>query len=273
MECRAFEELISDYLEGTLPGDRAGEFVAHLLGCADCRALLEDVQTARQLCQRVEEVEPSPEFTERLREVVRGALMSCEAFGELVAQYFDGVLTAAEYHLFEAHARACGECSRILEDVAAVVQLLREVEPVVAPEGLEEQVLRATRLAPPEPRLLGLWRRRWRAWRLGWGVAWRPLPIPQWAMAALLCLATLGFLFLNLSGEGAAISGRPRSALARLLDRASHVRTEGERVVEQLERWGVQVSDFLFRPEPGPPEGSERERPGKPRASERNPSP
>ncbi|GBC77455.1 hypothetical protein HRbin08_00933 [bacterium HR08] len=245
MDCRAFEPLISDYLEGTLSGEAASAFMAHLFSCSTCRALVDDVRAAWELCRSLGEVEPSSDLSERLSLTLRGAAMSCEAFGELISHYFDGVLTAAEYHLFEAHARVCAQCRQTLDDVAAVMRLLGEVGPMTVPEGLHERILRATSSLQADLRRdrWWRWRRQWAAWRLGWSLALRPPALPQWAMAVILCLAMSGVVLLNLpTGRR---EGAPQSPIARLFDRVSGVRTEGERIVEQLERWRAHASDFL----------------------------
>jgi|FaiFalFF_MnMetaG_3_1042247.scaffolds.fasta_scaffold01550_7 anti-sigma factor RsiW len=241
MECRTFEHFISEYLEGTLPGDQASAFMAHLSSCERCRGLLEDVRAALELCRGVGEVEPPSDLPERLQLVLQGAAMSCAAFGELISNYFDGVLTATEYHLFEAHARVCSTCHQMVEDVAAVTRLLEGIEPVAVPEGMNERLLQAMRSAHEElTRTWGWrWRRRWRAWRLGWSVVRPPLLLPRWAMAAILCLAMLGVTLLNLSAD------RKGSLIARLSDRAAGVQAEGGRVLERLEQWRAQVSDIL----------------------------
>ncbi len=241
MECRTFEQFISEYLEGALPGDQVSAFVAHLSSCEGCRALLEDVRAALELCRSVGEVEPPSDLPERLQLVLQGAAMSCAAFGELISNYFDGVLTAAEYHLFEAHARVCSRCQQMLEDVAAVTRLLEGIEPVAVPGGMNERLLWAMRSAHRElnRRWWWRWRRRWVAWRLGWNFTRQPLLLPRWAMAAILCLAMLGVTFVDLSGD------RKGSPIARLSDRAAGVQAEGERVIERLGQWRAQVSDIL----------------------------
>jgi len=264
MECREFEHLISEYLDGALSAEHAEAFVAHLSSCADCRALLDDVQAALELCRSVGEVEPAPDLDERLRRVLRGAAMSCRAFGELISSYFDGVLTADEYHLFEAHARACARCRRDLEGIAAVTRLLNEVDPVALPEGLNERLLQAVRSAHRDASRSWLrrLRRRWAAWRLGWGAPLRSPLLPRWAMAMVLCAATFGLLVVNLSGGGGRVPVRP--AIARLFERAAEMRVEGERVVEHLGQWRAQVSTLLraFR--------SDRERSGEALEKERS---
>jgi len=243
MECRQFEDLIGEYLDGTLSEGLAEAFVAHLFSCAACRALLDDVQAALGLCRSVEEVEPSSDLVERLRLIGQGAAMSCDAFRELIPNYFDGVLTAAEYHLFDAHARVCSSCHQVREDVAAVTRLLGDIGPVALPDGLTERLLDAIAAQRREGdrSRLRRWRRRWAAWRLGWSLPLRSLPLPQWAMALILCAATFGIVSWNLSGDGLWL----RPSIARLFDRAAEVRGEGERMIEHLGRWRAQVSAFL----------------------------
>ncbi len=245
MDCRAFESLISEYLEGTLSEEVASAFMAHLFSCLACRALVDDVRAAWELCRSLDEVEPSPDLSERLSLILRGAAMSCEAFGELISHYFDGVLTAAEYHLFEAHTRVCARCRQTLDDVAAVTRLLGEIGQMAVPEGLHERILRATSSFQANLRRdrWWRWRRQWAAWRLGWRLALRPPLLPRWAMAMILCLATSGVVLLNLPAGRSEVA--PRSPIARLFDRVSGMRAEGERMVEHLERWRAHASDFL----------------------------
>ncbi|GBC81216.1 hypothetical protein HRbin10_00322 [bacterium HR10] len=245
MDCRAFELLISEYLEGTLSEEVASAFMAHLFSCSVCRALVDDVRAAWELCRSLEEVEPSPDLSERLSLILRGAAMSCEAFEELISHYFDGVLTAAEYHLFEAHTRVCARCRQTLDDVAAVTRLLGEVGQVAVPEALHERILRATSSLQVDLRRnrWWRWRRQWAAWRLGWHLALRTPALPRWAMAMILCLATSGVVLLNLPASRSEIA--PRPPIARLFDRVAGVRTGGERMVEHLERWRAHASDFL----------------------------
>lgn len=43
MDCSRFEELLSDYIEGTLTNDVAVEMTAHMNSCPGCRILCEDL--------------------------------------------------------------------------------------------------------------------------------------------------------------------------------------------------------------------------------------
>ena len=42
--CREFVELVSDYLEGTLPDNERARFEAHLAECDGCTVYLEDMR-------------------------------------------------------------------------------------------------------------------------------------------------------------------------------------------------------------------------------------
>jgi putative zinc finger protein len=65
MTCDRAGELLSDDLEGALPGELAAEIASHLVGCGECRALraaLADVA----LLLRVPAVEPGADLAERV---------------------------------------------------------------------------------------------------------------------------------------------------------------------------------------------------------------
>jgi len=60
------ENLASDYLEGLLASDREWQISEHLLDCASCRELVEDVRQAIELCRSAEDLEPSPWLVSRI---------------------------------------------------------------------------------------------------------------------------------------------------------------------------------------------------------------
>jgi anti-sigma factor RsiW len=66
--CREFVELITEYLEGTLPTEERARFDAHLAQCSDCRTYLEQMrQTLRTLGRLTEESMPPHARDELLR--------------------------------------------------------------------------------------------------------------------------------------------------------------------------------------------------------------
>jgi len=60
------ENLVSEYLEGLLASDRERQISKHLVDCASCRELVEDVRRAIELCRSTEDLEPSPWLVSRI---------------------------------------------------------------------------------------------------------------------------------------------------------------------------------------------------------------
>jgi predicted anti-sigma-YlaC factor YlaD len=61
--CREFVELVTDYLEGTLPAEKVALIEEHLDLCEPCRVYLEQIElTARALPDAAED-EPMPDPT------------------------------------------------------------------------------------------------------------------------------------------------------------------------------------------------------------------
>jgi anti-sigma factor RsiW len=50
LSCRRLVELVTEYLDGALPGDQARRFEAHVHGCADCARYVDQLElTVRAL--------------------------------------------------------------------------------------------------------------------------------------------------------------------------------------------------------------------------------
>ena len=61
MDCKAFEERLSDYLEHTVEKDVRKAMAAHSLKCPLCHALMSEVKNAIAACRKV--AEPTPALT------------------------------------------------------------------------------------------------------------------------------------------------------------------------------------------------------------------
>jgi anti-sigma factor RsiW len=71
MPCREFVEVVTGYLEGTLPEEERIRFEEHLAGCPHCTAYLDQMRTVLRLTGRLTE-EDIPEATrEDLLQVYR----------------------------------------------------------------------------------------------------------------------------------------------------------------------------------------------------------
>ena len=58
MQCAEFDGLLSDAIEGTLPGGRLEQFQAHSRACASCGPLFAEADAGRRWLKSLEEVEP-----------------------------------------------------------------------------------------------------------------------------------------------------------------------------------------------------------------------
>jgi anti-sigma factor RsiW len=61
LACKELVEIITDYLEGTLPERERARFDAHLMTCAPCREYVAEMHTTLRLTGRltVESISPS----------------------------------------------------------------------------------------------------------------------------------------------------------------------------------------------------------------------
>jgi predicted anti-sigma-YlaC factor YlaD len=55
MNCKELVELITDYLEGTLPPEERERFEEHLAGCSGCRGYMQQMQTTIRLTGKLTE--------------------------------------------------------------------------------------------------------------------------------------------------------------------------------------------------------------------------
>ena len=66
MNCAELEQLICDYVDGTLPSTRKAEVERHLEACPACAELARDSAAAVAFMERAAEVEPPPELITRI---------------------------------------------------------------------------------------------------------------------------------------------------------------------------------------------------------------
>jgi anti-sigma factor RsiW len=72
--CRQVVELISDYLEGTLPRAQRRRLEAHLRGCDHCGEYLRQIQATIELTGRLRSEDLPPRMREELLDLYRGWL-------------------------------------------------------------------------------------------------------------------------------------------------------------------------------------------------------
>jgi anti-sigma factor RsiW len=69
--CRQIVELVTEYLDGSLPRSRRRRFEAHLAGCPHCAQYLAQMRTTIRLTGRLAEDDLTPEMEDDLTEVYR----------------------------------------------------------------------------------------------------------------------------------------------------------------------------------------------------------
>lgn len=69
--CREFVELVTDYLEGTLPEEERVRFEAHMSECNGCSAYLEDMRRLIGSLHELPEPPPDPATRDALTRAFR----------------------------------------------------------------------------------------------------------------------------------------------------------------------------------------------------------
>ncbi len=71
LTCQQLVELITDYLEGTLPPAEVARFEEHLAGCPHCRAYLDQMRRTVWLVGRISEEHLNPVMRDELLHAFR----------------------------------------------------------------------------------------------------------------------------------------------------------------------------------------------------------
>ncbi len=71
LSCREFIELVTEYLEGTLPPEEIQRFEAHLAWCDGCGTYLEQMRQTIQLTGKLTEEQISDQAKEKLLSAFR----------------------------------------------------------------------------------------------------------------------------------------------------------------------------------------------------------
>ena len=72
MSCTELVEVITDYLEGTLPAEDRARFERHLAGCEGCQAYLDQMRQTMAALGHLPQESLSPEAEAKLLEAFRG---------------------------------------------------------------------------------------------------------------------------------------------------------------------------------------------------------
>jgi anti-sigma factor RsiW len=195
IDCTAFEESLSDYLERSLDVTMHKAVAAHALACPLCHSLLNDVKSAVAACRTLAEPQAPMSRLDAgiLARTVPDATVNCSEFEEYLTDYLDGFLPASVFHRWERHAVLCDECTdlpgMVVRSIAAIVNYKLDELPV--PAGLHQRILNLTvgtelakEIKPSLTERFGEWARGLRF----------PISVPQLVpVAGMLLVAFLAF--------------------------------------------------------------------------------
>ncbi len=248
MDCRRFEDELSNYIDGLLGKLDADAFRAHALACRDCRGLFDEVKSALVECRADQDAALPCSLEDALASIPDlYASLGCESFRELITEFLDGYVPAGTYERFEIHASNCDECSLLLTDVVLAVAACHSVhtyENNEAPEALIERLLAVM----PE-RAMPLRRRI--ADRVS-GLATRLLPRStddsRWSLATAFSLsfAICIVLLFSVSDDGT-LSGvyrQVRVKAAEYYSRGTDIYSQKDEVVARFEEVGQEIGQL-----------------------------
>ena len=148
IDCAEFEELLTDYLDGTLERAIHKSVAAHALRCPLCHSLLNEVKDALSVCHEISAPKHSMTHLEAriLTMTMPETAMSCEQFEEHLTDYLDGFLPATLFHRWERHAVLCDSCTdlpgAVVRSIAACYTY--KMDELAVPAGLHDKILKAT---------------------------------------------------------------------------------------------------------------------------------
>jgi anti-sigma factor RsiW len=78
--------------------------------------------------------------------------LTCQEFVELVTDYLDGVMPAADRARFEAHLSDCPYCAGFLEQLRLTIRLTGRLSEAALPDEIRNEMLQRFRDWTREPR-------------------------------------------------------------------------------------------------------------------------
>lgn len=203
LDCTAFEDSLSDYLERTLEPAAHKAMASHALQCPLCHGLLNDVKDAMVACQQLAEPRPSVSRLEAriLASTIPDATINCREFEEHLTDYLDGFLPASVFHRWERHAVLCDDCSdlpgMVVRSLAAIVNY--KLDELAVPAGLHERILAATLGTEHAKEMKPSRMSQFVEWARGFRF---PITVPQLAPVALMTIIAFLTFSQTVSADG-----------------------------------------------------------------------
>ena len=189
INCSEFEDVLTDYLDGSLDGQTHKAVAAHALRCPLCHTLLNEVKEALELCHEISAPKISLTKLEAgiLSRTAPETVMACEEFEDHLTDYMDGFLPALVFHRWERHAILCEKCTdlpgAVVRSIAACYTYKMDELPI--PAGLHQKILQATIGTTEAEAVKASWTAQFAEWIRGLSF---PIPVPQLAPVAMIML-------------------------------------------------------------------------------------
>lgn len=203
IDCTAFENSLSDYLEKALDPDVRKAMSAHALQCPLCHSLMNEVKSTIAACRQMTEPRTAVTRLEAkiLSKTVPDATVGCSEFEEHLTDYLDGFLPATVFHRWERHAVLCDECTdlpgMVVRSLAAIVSYKLDELPV--PAGLHQRILAQTSGSEGAKAKRPSINSKFRDWVRSLSF---PISVPQLAPVALMSLVAFLVFSQTVSADG-----------------------------------------------------------------------
>lgn len=203
VDCRQFEELLTDYLDKELDMTTYRAVAEHAIGCPLCHGLLNDVKESLEVCHTI--AAPKASLTRLEARVLSMTMpqtaMTCDDFEGFLTDYLDGFLPAAIFHRWERHAVLCGSCEdlpgMVVRSIAACYTY--KSEELEVPAGLQDRILQATIGTAAAAERKASWISRVAESIRGLSF---PIPVPQLASVAMMLLVAFMVFSQTVSADG-----------------------------------------------------------------------
>jgi len=203
MNCSAFEDSITDFLDKTLDGQTHKAAAEHAMSCPLCHSLLNEVKASLKLCREI--AAPDARLTRLEARVLSMTMpetaMHCEEFEEHLTDYLDGFLPATLFHRWERHAVLCSSCSDLPGVVVRSIGALYtyKYDELAIPEGLNARILQATIGTTKAAEVKASIGSQLVEWVRGLSF---PIPIPQFAPVAMMLILAFFVFSQTVSADG-----------------------------------------------------------------------
>jgi len=203
IDCTAFEERLTDYLDKSLDALAYKSVAEHALACPLCHSLLNDVKESLRICRQMSA--PASQMTRLEARVLSmttpETAMPCEDFETYLTDYLDGFLPAQMFHRWERHAALCTSCEdlpgMVVRSIAACYTY--KMDELAVPSGLHERILNLTLGTEQAKKVKASLAAQVGEWIRGLRF---PIGIPQLAPVAMMLMVAFLVFSQTVSADG-----------------------------------------------------------------------